>query len=489
MALENYDVPGRTSYSYSDRKKKASVNTPCHEYEDMMEKWELPMALMGGTHEMREDGRKWLPQEPKETNGAYENRLSRTVLYNAYRRTIQVLTGLPFVRAVIIDQVPSELEYLEQDCDSDDSDITDFAYSLLKDCIDFGKSHVYVDMPRVDGTVTLADRELYKIRPYFAHICPANLISWDVAKIGGRNVLSRIRLKEEVYESDGEWGQNEIEQIHVVYPDRHEIWREEKKDEWFLYDEYPNELGYIPLVTIYGNKTGFLTAEPPLEDLAWLNLRHYQKLSDLDNIEHVANVPILFGAGFEKGELEGAEIGPNRAISCSKENSKLNYVEHSGNAIAASQKSIKDLEERMASLGSDLIIRKSVDRQTAAARKIDQSESISLLQLMINNVETGIEVAYKIAGDWIDIDVSDVSVTIGDNLDTSDSSSPNLYDILIQRLIDEGSITSEQIVAELKRRGVLSDRFKVEESENNVENESQEVDLPNEEEPTGEMPQ
>jgi len=462
---EDFNLPYRQSYPYEEnkKKKKATVETPCPQYEEMMERWDLPLDLMGGTHEMLEKREKWLPKEPREGTGAYNNRLRRTVLYNAYKRTVQVLSGLPFDRAVVVDNVPDQLSYIEEDCDSDGTDLTDFANTLLTDCVGpFGKSHFYVDMPRIEERVTLADQTNYKIRPYFTHICPKNLISWDSKKIGGKDVLTRIRIKEEVYESDGEWGYEEVEQVRVIYPDRHEIHREGKKDEWEIVDSYPNELGYIALVTVYGNKTGFMTSEPPLEDLAWLNLRHYQKLSDLDNIEHVANVPVLFGAGFAQGELDGAEIGPNRAITATDPSATLQYVEHSGAAINASQKSIKDLEERMASLGSDLIIRKSVDRQTLGARKIDQSESISLLQIMINNVETALQQGYQIAGEWLNLEVDDVVVTIADNLDTPDG--PNTVDILAQFLIDNQGITVEQAVKEMKRRGVLSDRFKAENS-------------------------
>lgn len=469
---ENFDSPTAQTTPYSKLEDKFTVATPSAAYDEMMEKWELPVDLMGGTLKMRSKGTKWLPQEPKESYGAYENRLSRTVLFNAYRRTVQVLSGLPFNRAVVVDDVPDQLSYLTEDCDNNGTDLTDFSQKLLEDCINFGMSFIYPDMPSVEGTITLAEREQHKIRPYFIHISPLNLISVESEKIGGVEVLTRLRIKEQTTVPVGEWGQVEQEQIRVIYPDRHEIYVEVEKGKWELQEEIPYELGYIPLIVVYGNKTGFMTAEPALEDLAWLNLKHYQKVSDLDNIEHVANVPIMFGSGFPEGALQGTEIGPNRAISSEDPNASLTYVEHSGAAIGASQKSVKDLEERMAAMGSDLIVRKSVDRQTAAARKIDQSESISLLQIMVNNTETGIEQAYAIAGDWLGIE-TDVVVTIADNMDT-DTGAPNWIDIVTQYLLENKGITVEQAVVELKRRGVLSDRFKlVEPDETSVQNSPQ----------------
>lgn len=481
MAAEDYTSPHRQSYPYPDPKRgdKITVATPSLSYLKMQEKWELPVDLMGGTLQMRGKGETWLPREVKESKSAYNNRLNRTVLFNAYRRTVQVLSGLPFNRAVVVDDVVETLSYLKEDCDNNGTDLTDFAQKLLEDCINFGMSHVYVDMPAVEGKITLADKEKYKIRPYFTHISPLNIISFDSNKVGGIDILTRVRVREYITVPVGEWGQAEVEQIRVIYPDRHELYLETDKDEWSLVEEIPNELGYIPLLTVYGNKTGFMSAEPSLEDLAWLNLKHYQKVSDLDNIEHVANVPIMFGAGFPEGSLQGAEIGPNRAISSEDAQADLKYVEHSGSAISASQKSIKDLEERMAALGADLITRKSVDRQTFGARKIDQSESISLLQIMINNIETVLEKAYAIAADWSNIKANKVVVTIADNMDTPDG--PNTIDLLANFLIENQGMSLEQAVKELKRRGVLSDRFelsneKLEEdiSENSSDSEEEE---------------
>ena len=56
---------------------------------------------------------------------------------------------------------------------------------------------------------------------------------------------------------------------------------------------------------------GFMTAHPPLMDLAWLNLAHWQSASDQRHILHVARVPILFGRNLTLPE-DGLALGPNR---------------------------------------------------------------------------------------------------------------------------------------------------------------------------------
>lgn len=464
MSIENQDLEGVPLRNYvykpvlGQSKQITTVATPCAEYLEMAEAWELPEALMGGTRKMRKGRTTWLPQEPKEDLRAYNNRLKRTVLFNAYGRTVTTLCGLPFTYPVTIENIPPSLSYLIEDADSMGGDITSLAYSLLKDQVHLGITHLLVDMPTVVSKVTLQEQKTLKLRPYFTKISPLNLISWSSERVGGLTVLTEIRIKEIVTEKDG-WGEKEYEQVRVVTPESFIIWR--KIDEkWEQLEPVVNELGFIPLVTIYGNQTGFMTGLPPMEDLAWLNLRHYQKVSDQDNIIHVASVPILFGSGFDEGEMDGVSIGPNTLLTASRESADLKYVEHSGAAIGAAEVSIEKLQERMAALGADLIVRKSVDRQTATSRKIDQSESISLLQSMINALETGLQQAIKYAGMWMDEEVADVTANIGDGLDTSNAG-PNLLDILTNFLIENQGMSVEQAANELRRRGVLSDTFKV----------------------------
>ena len=180
--IQDFDIPGRPSYPYKDRKKEPTVETPHPDYKEMAEHWDLILDLKGGTLEMREEGVKWLPIEPKESWSAYYNRLNRTVLYGAYNRTVQALSGLPFRRAALIKNAPPDLEYLKEDCDSDGSDITSFSQRLLTDLLDFGKAHILVDMPIVTSGTTLKDMEDNKIRPYLTHICPTSLISWENVK-------------------------------------------------------------------------------------------------------------------------------------------------------------------------------------------------------------------------------------------------------------------------------------------------------------------
>lgn len=440
-----------------------SVNDPSAEWWDMFDHWELPIHLMEGTVAMRAAKRTFLPQEEREEDSAYTNRLTRTVLYGAYSRTLKSLAGLPFKRNPIVEGLSEDLEYLLDVADNQGRNLTNFCHNVLLDVLNFGKGHILVDFPVSPGDITLAQERDLGMNPYFVQISPLNLIGWETDFIGGSEVLTQIRIFEEytTQDPDNEFRKINVQRVRVIEPDRVRIFeqREDTTSQFELVETLPNTLGFIPLVTIYGNRIGTMQAYPVLEELAWLNLRHYQKLSDVDNIEHVANTPILFGAGFGEDEIADIEIGPHRAIFSSNADAKMRYVEHTGVAIRASQESLRELEKRMITMGADLLVKSSGGRVTATAKMLDDAKSVSILEAGVLNLEEGIKQAFEYAALWKNQELEDFKINIGDNLDVPLSA--NDFTSLIQ-LANESKITQEELISELKRRGILSDSFRSE---------------------------
>lgn len=432
-----------------------NVATPCLEYKAMETRWELPETLLGGTPAMQEAGEKYLPKEPKESDKAYEIRLRRTKLYNVYKRAIQSQCGQALTKPVTVMNVPEELSYLEYDMDGTGRSITDITYDLFFDALVYGKCHGVADFPAVD-TEGMTYREFVSTyKPYFTHVTPRHLIGWETDPSFTYPVLDNIRILEQTIEPSftDRWGQKVVRRVRVVYRNRVEVWRldPELDKEYTLESESENTLGFVPLVTAYVSKTGFLQAEPPMEDLAYLNLSHWQDSSDYKNILHIAQVPFLFANGFEEGELENVEIGVNRMIVSTSSESNIKFVEHTGTAIAAGRQNLLDLKEEMGTVGADLVMRKSVDRQTATARKIDQSESLSILQITLRNIETMLENFYLIAGKYIGVDASAVSVSIGADLNTPDEPNPTMALLQLQDL----GYNQNEIVEIGKTRSIL----------------------------------
>ena len=354
----------------------SDVATPNAAYQDMAIDWELIHDLLGGTRIMRQRGEKWLPREPGESREAYAIRLNRSVLFNGLQRTIQTLLGKPFHRpASLTGTPPDALAALADNVDLGGRNLTIFARDVMQAALTDGLTHILVDHPRIgDGGPDAA-------RPYLVHVRAADLIGWRGQDNGIGSALTRIRIRESVNRTAGTWEDRTERQIRVLYPGRFEIWRrgDDGLGAWRRSDTGNSSLDCIPLVTLYANRTGFMTARPPLMDLAWLNLAHWQSASDQRHILHVARVPILFGRNLALPE-DGLALGPNRIVTGEGESADLRFVEHSGAAIAAGRQDLIDLEDRMAVMGLDLMTRRSgAGSTTATARAIDAAENTTSL--------------------------------------------------------------------------------------------------------------
>jgi hypothetical protein len=87
-----------------------SVRVRSAKVEAIAECWPMITALLGGTEEMREAGKTYLPQWPNEDDNFYKRRLAVATLLPAFSRTVEVLSGKPFSRPVTwADDVPARI--------------------------------------------------------------------------------------------------------------------------------------------------------------------------------------------------------------------------------------------------------------------------------------------------------------------------------------------------------------------------------------------
>ena len=360
--------------------------------------WAMITALLGGTNAMRDAGTTYLPKHPAESADAYKYRMAVSTLFNGFRRTVETLSGKPFSEPLKLGvDVPAVIAIYSEDIDLEGRNLQAFAHEVLRTVLSYGLSHILVDYPTTPESHNLAEQQAIGARPYFVHIKPWQILGWRSERINGVETLTQLRFMESAEEPDGEWATKVIPQVRVLEQTNFRIYRENDKGEWILFDEGPVSIGIIPLATCYGERTGFMTARPPLLDLAHLNIEHWQSSSDQSNILHVARVPILFASGF--ADDAPIKIGAGVAVQNDDPAARLAYVEHSGAAIAAGRDSLKDLEERMSVMGAELLVHRPGTR-TATEKAIETAESDSALSLMALNLEDSIELALQFMAVW-----------------------------------------------------------------------------------------
>jgi hypothetical protein len=445
-----------------------AIARPSKLYEEMSVRWELVNALLGGTENMRREGTKYLPREQKESTDAYELRLSRTFLFPALERTIGSLSGQVFRKEIKLGKdVPKEIEDWKENVNLQGQNLDVFAKDVLEAALTDGITHIHVDFPTVPAGLTLAEERLIGARPYFRHVKAQELIFWWSVNVGGREILTELRLKETIRVPTEDGTEAFIEQIRILRIGQYEIWQKQKDGKW-MQSTPPTNTSFddgIPFVTIYAGRQGFMLAKPPLMGLAWLNLAHWQSSSDQRNILRIARVPMLFGAGWELEKGANVTLGAQRMIAVPEPQATLGYVEHTGAAIEAGRQDLLDLKEEMATMGADLLVRRP-GGELATNRAIAKVEADSWLASLAKALQDGLEEGLEYMARWMKLKTGG-SLEVNTDFGLTEADTNALNTLLAARQSRE--ITRETFLTELKRYQVLSDDFDVQDEMSKLE--------------------
>lgn len=451
-----------------DMKKALNPSTPSAAYEYMAPKWSMINCLLGGTASMRAAGNTYLPKHPHESTDNYNNRLNTATLLNMTEITLEALVGKPFSEQVKLNDASTAIEEFAKDVDLQGNNLHAFLRQFFRESLAKSFCHVLIDRPVLadaPGYVrTVADDQNENNQPYWSIISPENVIFIQYAKIGGGYVPVHVRIRECITERVG-YVEVETVQIRILEPGTWRILQERKNIKgqmvWVETSAGVTSLDYIPFVTFYANGSG-MQGKPPLEDLAFLNTRHWQSGADQNNILTVARFPMLAVSGAHDSPGKDAMvIGPRQLLATRAENGKFYYVEHSGKAIASGAKDLEKLEQDMAGYGAEFL-RKRPGGATATARALDSAEATSPLMDMTLRFMDAVDMLLHFTAHWMgEKDVKKPTVTI-----TTDFGPEDIKDVDLRTLAEmrrNRDISRKGFIDELMRRGSLAETFNPEE--------------------------
>ena len=289
---------------------KSNPNYENADYTEMAAAWKIVRDVSGGTKRMRAAREIYLPREPGELDPAYQRRLDRAVLFNGYKKTRGGLTGLVFKRDPVIgDDVPANIVKDLENIDLAGTHIDVFAKELFEDSFE-GHAFILVDMEKaLPEGATAEDERDAGLRPYCVRYKVDQAVNWKTSRINGEEHLIQITFRECSYESDGEFGEKEVTRYRTFRrnPDGTVTWElkllqktDSGEDSFILVGEGTTKLDLIPVAIVYGKRLGLMKSEPPLLDLAYLNIAHWQEYSDYRHLLHYAQVPMLLRKGANK---------------------------------------------------------------------------------------------------------------------------------------------------------------------------------------------
>lgn len=463
VVLQVLDV---RTVDFTDAKGPDSVRTPGPQYEEMRKQgeWKMLDDLLGGTRTMRLAGELWLPKQPREENQSYANRIRRSFLFEAYKDTIKKLVSKPFSQPVTLkeaDNIDPRLQTLENNVDGEGRSVSEFGRDVFTDALNRGVSHIFVDFSRTEGGQSIIDEREGRARPTWQHVRAEDLIGWRFDEQG----LEQIRILEKVWVPVGAFGQKEVEQVRVVTREKTMIFRKmrtsKKQDVFQKIDEAPMTLGVIPLITVYFNQTGQLTALPPMLPLAWLNVEHWQSKSDQANILRFARTGMYFMKGVSKEEAKDIVIGPNQLVTSSNDAADMKVVEYEGTSIEAGDNDLKRIEQLMEVLGLSPLVERAAFQQTATRAAINEGRSDTIALDWIRQTEGGLRSAFLLSAKWLGVQLTEeFDVDIFNDFGVMEAVAQEVA--LLLQSCEKGKLSLETYLREAKRRGVLSDSVDIE---------------------------
>tara|TARA_R100001198_G_scaffold438_1_gene354 strand:+ start:5560 stop:7005 length:1446 start_codon:yes stop_codon:yes gene_type:complete len=436
---------------FSGRQRVGNVTTvesPNTAYVNMEPHWLLIEALLQGTYGIRKKHRKYLPQEPRELDEAYDNRLLRSTLAPYYVRLERMLAGMLTRKPVRLEDVADVVTEQLFDVDLQGNDLNVWTYETARKCIRYGHVGVLVDAPKAGDNG----------RPYWTQYTPRDILGWRSEIKEGKQLLTQLRLMEEITVPDGLYGEKQVQQVRVLTPGAFEIHQKDKKGDFVLVDEGNTSLSEIPFAVAYSNRVGVLESRPPLADIAELNLKAFQVQSDLDNQLHISAVPMLAIYGFPQS-AEEISAGPGEAMAL-PESARAEYIEPGGNSYDAQFRRLDQIAAQINELGLAAVLGQKLSAETAEAKRIDRSQGDSTMMVIAQQMQDLIDNCLSFHAQYMQQAQAGSSFINRDFLATR--LEPQEIQSLLQ-LYTAGTITQETLLNQLSAGEVLGDEFDVEE--------------------------
>ena len=440
-----------SGYNHYNREKasaNAEINDPNSQWFAQEAHWILIEDLLGGSYEIRSKHRRYLPQEPRELDESYDNRLARSSCPPYYQRLERMLAGMLTRKPVRLNDVADVIRENLFDVDLQGNDLNVWTYESARKMIRYGHVGVLVDAPAA-GT---------NGRPYWVTYTPREILGWRTDLINGQQKFTQIRLLEKVFEPDGLYGEKQVEQVRLLTPGNFEIHRKDSDGNYQLWDEGTTSLDEIPFSVAYSNRVNVMESRPPMEDIAELNLKTYQIQSDLDNQLHISAVPMLAFFGFPQS-AEEVSAGPGEAIAFPAEG-RAEYIESKGTSYKAQFDRLEQLESQINELGLAAVLGQKLSAETAEAKKIDRSQGDSTMQVVAQQMQDMIDNSLQYHARYLG------SNEAGSSFVNRDFLASRLDPTEIQSLLalyTAGTITQETLLKQLHEGEVLGDEFEIEE--------------------------
>jgi hypothetical protein len=376
-----------------------------NEYLNHYKRWQFLFRSYLGGYEYRLG--QYLTKYVYESDNEYVKRLAATPLENHVKAITHIYNSYLF-RNEPKRNFANLSNYPEMDMIMEDADLEGRTFdSFMRDVnimsTVYGHCLVMVEKPKSNARTRAQELE-QGIRPYLNVYTPPNILDWRFARQeSGLYELEYLKLVEVESTTYGEAETyyireytKDIIRLYAYIPD--------KKEDTQLIEELPNELGKIPAVWVYANRSpsrGIGVSD--VGDVADMSNSIYNDLSELDQLIRLSNHPSLV----KTPEVEAA-AGAGAIVTIPNEMDpglKPYMLQPSGQSIEGILNSINtkvEMIDRMSHMGA---IRSIKTRQTSGISQIAEFQLLDTrLSEKARNLELAEEQMWRLIANWLETD-------------------------------------------------------------------------------------
>jgi len=456
------------------QKTPATVATPSAEVEAMQDDIGLIADVRTGLKAMRAKASVYLPRYSAEDDAEWRRRVACAPWRPEFNDILLTLASKPFSRAVgFADGAPAPILRFADDVDARGNCLHVFARKLFLDALANGVSLVLIDYPQ-NAARTLADEKRLGLRPHWAHYAAEHIIACRATRIGGRERIVHLRLRECVTEPDGPWGEREIEQVRVLEPGIWQTWRKKPlkngvSEDWELFEEgsvEPADDGVRAVPLFLGERMGAIRARPPLRDLADMQVELFRALSRQEEILTYAGSPMLSASGVERPQVDHMVLGPRMCLfappGSDGRHGAYSYIQPDARNLKEIREHVGSIIEDMQRLGMAPTIERDGD-VSATEFAIASAKAHSALESWALNLKDAIEQALAFTVPWMNQDdrraIGAWPIAVDVHTDFSADVQAAAEANVILTAEKERVISKQTARDELARRGMLGPNF------------------------------
>lgn len=483
------------------------IDKPAPQWEQFRVDIDLIETLWSGNAAIKRKGKTYLFKAPKENDKVYEQRLQRATLTNYYKKSVQRIQGAIFDTDIQLNDAPEQYKDWADNIDLEGNNLTQFGKILEQNAINHGLSFYFVDHPTVREPINQLQKDQMNIRPYFVSVPATQILDTVADYINNVKTLVYLKFEEScdgytLWQKDKKKNLKQVREYWLNFDEEtglydevvsYKVTRKVKSDKavvnsagssqetWIVVDEgIMDRFTSIPLVPVYTEKKGFMCAAPPLQDLADIQLLHYNAQSDYQWILHMTQVPMLLLKGYkppqdQEGNKQEFVISSNATIDVD-ENGDASWIKTDSGAVAAGRTNIKDIEEQTVALGYKPLMSRT-GNITATSSAIDEATANSDVKSWARSLEMALEQGFRIMQMLVDDTGEPIDVMVNQEF-TTPFRDANDVDNLIT-LWRAGVLTAAQFADELKRRDVIRQSLDSDEIETRMlENKTDQGEVP-----------